>query len=231
LNDGIADYLKDIDYTTTWAVSHHTRFLILSNIIKKNGFKKVFDVGFGQAVLPKYLDMLRYDGEYLGVDLNEQYVFDAMKRKDEFNFKTRFYCKPAYELDEKFDCIVLGELIEHLAKKEAKKFLLHCKSILNDGGYILLTTPNKHESINWPADHEDEYSYDELESLFKSCGLKIKDAVGLWSNTKDTFSFIDSIEQEMYVRYEKIVPNSLLNVLFNIVYPKKSKHLLFILTK
>lgn len=231
LQDEIYEYIKDIDYTTTYSVAHHVRFLIMANVIMKNKCKKVFDVGFGNAALPIYLQKLKYSGEYIGTDLNQQFVENAQKLTG-LNFNTRFYNKPAYQINERFDCVILGEIITHLAKNEAMRFLKHCKSVLTKDGCIILTTPNKtHDIVNWPEYNKDEYTYQELRELFKKCKLDVKECIGLWSNSKSTFDFIDVVEKEMYQRYEKLVPNSILNVFFNIIYPQKSKHLLFILTK
>jgi len=45
-----------------------------------------------------------------------------------------------FNLGRKFDCIVAGELIEHLSNPGL--FLDRCKSHLNENGKLILTTPN-----------------------------------------------------------------------------------------
>ena len=56
---------------------------------------------------------------------------DVLSEEDVKNIKNRYGT---------FDVIIAGELIEHL--KNPGVFVEHCKSLLNNGGIFILTTPN-----------------------------------------------------------------------------------------
>lgn len=81
---------------------------------------------------------------------------------------------------EKFDVIAFFEVIEHFF--DPKEFLLKCRSMLNDGGIIVLTCPNvkgfdlmllKEKSDNIDAEHQTYFNLDSLEYLLKNSGFEV----------------------------------------------------------
>ena len=72
-----------------------------------------------------------------GIDISEENA--AFLRKNNFD---NIYVQSAetFQLDHKFDTIVAGELIEHLANPGL--FLQQAKKHLKPGGLVVLTTPN-----------------------------------------------------------------------------------------
>jgi 2-polyprenyl-3-methyl-5-hydroxy-6-metoxy-1,4-benzoquinol methylase len=231
LNDDTAQYLKKVDYTRTWSVAHHMRFLMFAHHIVSNNIKSVLDVGFGQDMLVRYLDDAGYTGKYVGIDMNPEYV-DAANH----SFGTEFpsvHIEGGLEVVEgmEFDCVVLGEVIEHIEKDKAVEFMASCKSLLrSDGGSILLSTPNKIDGkLNWPDDHDDEFSYDELISVFGQSGFTVLGEYGLWNNTAHTMDLLSQKEKDTYIEYVQVIPNSLLNVFFNLQHVKESRAILFVL--
>lgn len=76
-----------------------------------------------------------------------------------------------------FDCIVAGELIEHLQKPPS--FLEECKRVLKKDGTLIITTPNRDSLINRafksyhaPA-HLSLFNRKELSGLLEDNGFKI----------------------------------------------------------
>lgn len=233
LDDPSAQYfMNKVDYLMTFSVSHHYRFIIFSNLIIKKKLKTILDVGCGYAALPKYLEDFKFTGSYLGLDLNKEYLKKIRKKK--YSFKTSYSSSKIEELDNtKFDCIVLGEMIEHIEPQEkALDFLLECKKRLSKNGSLLIATPNKikNQLVN-PDNHFDEFTYSSLSEVCKKAGFKIEKTMGFWSNTKDTLAFLTVKEKKRYEEWSMYLPNSVLNVYFNLLNPRNSRDMIFILKK
>ena len=77
----------------------------------------------------------------VGLDNNEKEIKKLQNKYD-------FICGDAQTIDlkRKFDCIVAGELIEHLENPGI--FLKNMLRHLNPHGYIILTTPNPFYALN-----------------------------------------------------------------------------------
>lgn len=241
LNDDTAQYVREVDYTRTWSVAHHIRFLIFAHTILQKNCKHVVDIGFGQNLLVEYLNKTQYNGNYVGLDLNEEYVRQANEQLQvgcfaDYPFSISYHNSSLKDFvsvsSHAIDCIVLGEVIEHIPKETAAEFLSYCKSRLHDNGIIILSTPNKiNGKINWPDDHEDEFSYNELQQVILDAGLNIERDFGYWNNTQGTKEMLSTADVNLYNSFENYIPQSLLNVMFNITNPSKSRALIFILTK
>ena len=96
---------------------------------------KILEVGSG---LGYFTYALSQDGfKILGIDLSEDavakstYAFGKLYKAVDFN-----------DIDERFDIIILTEVIEHVSNPV--QFLKDLKRVLVKGGEILLTTPRKH---------------------------------------------------------------------------------------
>lgn len=79
---------------------------------------------------------------------------------------------------EKFDVITSFQVIEHVP--DNKKYIEKLKSLLNPGGYLLLSTPDKiirlfnYIQKPWNAFHLKEYSYDSLNDLLHKYFTKVE---------------------------------------------------------
>jgi SAM-dependent methyltransferase len=74
----------------------------------------------------------------VGIDVNREQV-EALRSE---GFDVRFGDAESFELEEKFDVIVAGELIEHLSNPGL--FLDRARAHLSPGGTLVLTTPNRY---------------------------------------------------------------------------------------
>jgi len=94
-----------------------------------------------------------------------------------------------YSLDdvgEKFDVILLFEVIEHLDLDDGIAMLQRIYSLLNPGGRFILSTPNTFKPGQFWRDvtHKVAYCYDELGGLLLSQNFKIE---GMYRNYNDAF--------------------------------------------
>ena len=88
------------------------------------------------------------------------------------------------KINEKFDTIIAGEIIEHL--ESPINFIRYCKSLLNKNGKLVITTPNSiglqyiaNESwcVNYKdyRGHTQAFTMSMLDRILKDEGLKIVD--------------------------------------------------------
>jgi len=74
------------------------------------------------------------------------------------------------EVHEKFDLVLLFEVIEHLNVEEGREMIGRIHQILNPGGRVILTTPNVYTPGQYWKDltHRTAYHYEELGGVFLS---------------------------------------------------------------
>lgn len=90
------------------------------------------------------------------------------------------------EIKEDFDVILLFEVIEHLDLEEGVKMLGKIHSLLKEGGYLILSTPNTFNPGRFwrDATHRVAYCYDELGGLLLGQNFKIR---GMYRTYNDAF--------------------------------------------
>lgn len=99
-----------------------------------------------------------------------------------------------YSLDEiqgTFDVVFLFEVIEHLDLEEGVRLLKKVYDLLNEGGRLILTTPNVfNPSRYWrDATHRVAYCYDELGGLLLAQGFHIKAIYRTYSDAFHRYLF------------------------------------------
>lgn len=104
----------------------------------ENSLKRVLDVGCGTGRLVKFLNEEGF--EAMGCDNQETAVKYAKKL-----IKNAVVKASATKLPFKkgsFDLVCCVSVLEHLIKKDTKKFLTEAKRVLAPNGFVLLVTPN-----------------------------------------------------------------------------------------
>ena len=99
---------------------------------------KILDVGCAQGYMSLILAEKGYDVIAIDLDIN---FLKYAKLKYEYG-KIDFVASNAENLPfkAKFDIIILGELLEHVAYPE--RILEECRRLLNEKGILIITTPN-----------------------------------------------------------------------------------------
>ena len=78
------------------------------------------------------------------------------------------------DITEKFDVIVLSEVIEHIEFSAGIEFLKSLKELLVPGGRLIVSTPNlNHPNRYWDSDHVTPYRYEELAGALKWAGFTV----------------------------------------------------------
>lgn len=120
----------------------------------------ILDVGSGNRELGKKLNALYPGIVYKSMDIDRDRVHDYYSLDD---------------IKEKFDVVLLFEVIEHLEFEEAVNMLRKIKTLLVAGGRFILTTPNVyHPNRYWEYSHKVSYRYDELGGLLLSLGFEVE---------------------------------------------------------
>jgi 2-polyprenyl-3-methyl-5-hydroxy-6-metoxy-1,4-benzoquinol methylase len=80
-------------------------------------------------------------------------------------------------IDERFDAIIMFEVIEHMSLQEGLELLKKLYARLNDRGIIVISTPNIFNPARYMRDatHKTFYAYDELCGLLNITGFNIKE--------------------------------------------------------
>lgn len=80
--------------------------------------------------------LIKHSKEVIGIDILEKDIKELVKR----GYDIRYANAEEFNLKIKFDVIFAGELIEHL--ENLKGFLESCKSHMNPGSILIISTPN-----------------------------------------------------------------------------------------
>ena len=168
---------------------------------------------------------LRRNFEYVvGVDLNQE----AIQTLQQMGWNVLVGDAQKLDLDEKFDTIVAGELIEHLSNPG--QFLESAKRLLNKDGRIILTTPYVFGLANviyalakFPktcsnSEHTVWFCVSTLSELARRHGF----SVAHWELVEDYYQGIPSLKYRSLVAFLKF---------FGPILPKriKSNCMLFVL--
>jgi SAM-dependent methyltransferase len=106
--------------------------------LKSCGAKSVLEAGCGLGYLVYALRQAGYDAE--GIDISEAAIKQAQSEYGDF-YRAESVESHASSSSKKYDCIVMVEVIEHL--EEPIAFLRSSLCLLNPGGAIIVTTPNR----------------------------------------------------------------------------------------
>lgn len=119
----------------------------------------VLEVGAGSRGLGKYLTHTYPGVVYRSMDVDRTYEHDYHDLDD---------------IRERFDMVVLIEVIEHLEVSEGVALLQRLKGLLKPGGMIILTTPNVlHPTRYWgDCTHRTFYRYDEIAGILTAIGYR-----------------------------------------------------------
>jgi len=136
-----------------------------------NDGDKILDIGASSRDLENRIKKHRPQVVYKTMDIDREGVHD-------------YYSLD--EVEETFDVVLLFEVIEHLDLEEGVNMFRKIYSLLKEGGYLILSTPNTFNPGRFwrDATHRVAYCFDELGGLLLSQNFKIN---GMYRTFNDAF--------------------------------------------
>jgi len=181
--DVLADFVREQNKADGWApelpfldLLHRYKLRILGRYFSRYFRGKVLDVGCGLSLFTAY------DRDFPFKVVAGDLSFDRIRRrKTECPGITWLVFDAALPpfLDQSFDGVFAGEILEHLPHPEDA--LNEWNRVQKKGGILIITTPNRRRRVNilnkedWPIspDHIREFSFAELNgSLLPGAGFK-----------------------------------------------------------
>ena len=125
-------YEKNITYINTLDFRLNKIFVYIKNCKPK----KILDIGCGNGILLKELRMNSQlnRSKLLGIDVFKQNLGDGI------SYIRHDIAKKLPFKNSEFDCVVLGEVIEHVPDTDG--LLAEINRILKKDGYLIISTPN-----------------------------------------------------------------------------------------
>lgn len=182
------DMLGNMKFSNGWYMAFALRYTNTCNRIvkiKRNGIEdnlRILDLGCSNRTFQRFWGKNfespgRPRIDYVGLEFRQDVVDEA--NKDLVNkgvnsvevFQFNLVEQSLYEVNkfEKYDVILMQEILEHIPEDTVKKLLKEAHSLLNDRGFIVVSSPNPRkdqgQEFVWPENHVQEFSLDEMKSL------------------------------------------------------------------
>ena len=122
-------YLKNLDF-----VNWYRYYFIVKEVIDSS-FQNVLEVGVGSGIVKNILKPLVKT--YITMDINKKLSPDIVANVLEFQEK----------LIDKFDCVIIADVVEHLPFDCLERVLLNIKSYLVSNGKIIITIPHRRSNF------------------------------------------------------------------------------------
>lgn len=206
--------------------SKYIKDQIVLKTIQDADCKSILDIGCDTCYIYDILQARKHEFEYLGVDKNM--LKNMQVRDNNFWFMQSdniFETLDKVKKDKKFDCILLLDVIEHMAnKEEGLKLIDACIELMDKGSYLIISTPNcMNGVINWPKYHQFEYSAREvLNYIVHKRNMSLQDFIG-WSMSTEQYQYLTQMNP-LY-EYESL-PVEIARVLFALENPEYSRDVL-----
>ncbi|WP_052128459.1 class I SAM-dependent methyltransferase [Neosynechococcus sphagnicola] len=142
---------------------------------------KVLDVGCGDGYLLYRVSQRCPQAKLFGIDGDEVGIQLAAAQLQQHQCPASLQQASAYQLPfeaGEFDLVLSADVIEHLDDPELAVQEMH--RILQPGGVLLISTPNRQPDRQWDPLHIREYNPDELTDLLRPYFSRIK-MRGCWA--------------------------------------------------
>jgi 2-polyprenyl-3-methyl-5-hydroxy-6-metoxy-1,4-benzoquinol methylase len=121
--------------------SDAARRRFVRDFVRPSPGARILDIGCGTGAI---LDHLPADVDYVGYDLNPQYIEEARRRHGE---RGRFYCARVEAAPEEpggFDLVLATAILHHLEDPEAGRLIASAARHLRPGGFLVTLDPVRH---------------------------------------------------------------------------------------
>jgi SAM-dependent methyltransferase len=145
---------------------------IVKDLVKPLKKEKILEVGCGDGRTADYLGEVFPESQVLGIDISEKAIGFArlLARHSQFRHAD------VYRVDEKFDCLLLIEVLEHIPRAEVNPFLKKVASLLLPQGHLILSVPSTNLPMLHPG-HVQHFTTEKLQAELENAGLKMDEVV------------------------------------------------------
>jgi len=186
-------------WSTHYDIFNHFKSAIKQN---KNNINSYLEVGPGHGLfLKNTIDELKNGVEITAIDISpisldvSRSIITHFYPEKEIQFINEDMLN--IDLDNRYDFIVMGEVIEHVESPE--RLLLKIKKLLSDNGKSFIST-----CVNCPAiDHVYHFhTVDQIREMLNNCGLNIESENVL---PVEDISMLEVIDKKVTINYSAIV--------------------------
>jgi len=156
-------------------------------------YPEIWDLKVLRKRLPLMLEMLGDGEKILDIGASNRNLQERLKRYlPKLIYKSMDIDRERFhdyyrleEVQESFDVVLLFEVIEHLGLEEGISLLKKIYDLLNEGGRLILTTPNIFNPSRFWRDvtHKVAYCYDELGGILLAQGFHINAIYRIYNDT------------------------------------------------
>lgn len=229
--------------------AHYLRWSHILKELKPNRDKEtVVDFGCGNGALLEVLWRNRQKPQaYIGIDIRNITIKKANEKYSQLdfaNFITEDLVNPQNNVDFsqlQADRVVSFEVLEHVGKQNADKFMENFMACGNEDATYYISTPNYDERVGAAGNHTydsgdgrgiapQEFSYNELKELFSKWAT-IEDHFGTFASQRDYKPYMNEWQKEMYIHLTKYYDINLVANLMAPFFPEQSRNTLWVLKK
>lgn len=165
---------KDFSWSTFYAHRKAVR-KIYPSIYKVQLRKKLFDVVMEELKGGELVLDVGASTKALGDRIKKTGKADVIYKTMDIDSATDHDYHSLEEIEEKFDVIILSEVIEHIEFNEGIEFLKSLKELLVPGGRLIVSTPNLNHPNRYfqDPDHKTPYTYETLGAALEESGLPL----------------------------------------------------------
>lgn len=162
---------------TFWRLMHKTRVQYVTELIWNLGYSNdttVLDIGCGTSIIGEISQQLGVWGDITATDLNPRLLEKVKQRYPSINCCIDDAQEP--EIEGKWDIVFAGEVLEHLHDPEMA--IYQWGQRIKDGGYLIVTTPNRNHAIR-TIEHISLKTPYEIRELFDKGNLELCGEFGI----------------------------------------------------
>lgn len=109
---------------------------------------RVLDLGTGYGEYLANLAEAFPEKQFLGIDCNSEYIFEASQRYSDSHANLAFYFSDIFDFKDKYPCIVARLVAQHLPDLE--RFITHVAELLEPGGIFINIEPSDRLRLYYP---------------------------------------------------------------------------------